>query len=150
MKWLDYIKNIKWLEIIKDYWWILGIISIVIIIYIRIKNRGYFWEDKYGNQLSFKEFMGRWRRGVEGITPVQQSLTSLWSYPLIFGGIITGIIINIINKTWWLLLILCGSLPITIMQIISLYQKYRSQKKAQDAYREAMAQVNTDGLEQHE
>lgn len=152
MIWLEkiisWIKEINWL-VLKDYWFLIVLLLVVGIIIVRIKRRGYFWEDREGNQLSLKEFMERWRKGVEGITPVQQSLTSLWSYPLIFGGLITGIVINIINKTWWILLILAGSFPITIMSVVSLYQKYRSQKKAQDAYEEAMSQVESqDGLSQ--
>lgn len=136
MIWLERILNL-----IKDYWYLIVILLIVTIIIVRNYIRGFVWEDRYGNELNLKEFFQRWRKGVEGVTPVQQTLTSLWGYPLIFGGMITGIVINIINKTWWLLFILVGSLPITLMSVVSLWQKYQSQKAAQEAYEEAMSQM---------
>jgi hypothetical protein len=133
------------LNLLKSYWYLVVILLIVTIIIVRVKARGFFWEDKYGNQLSLKEFLGRWRKGIEGISPVQQSLTSLWGFPLILGGMMTGIVINIINHVWWLVIILIGGFPPTLMSLVSLWQKYQSQKKAQEAYNEAMGQVNHGG-----
>lgn len=111
--------------------WIVLILLILFII-IRTSWRGFFWRDRNGNELSFKDFNKRWLKGVEGITPKQQTVTSLWGFPFIFGGIITGIVISLINKTWWIVLILVGSFPITLMQLVSTYQKYKSQKLAED------------------
>jgi len=102
---------------------------IILIIIIRVKLRGYFWKDKQGNKLSFKEFIKRWKDGIEGITPLQQAKTTLWSYPLVLGGIITGIVIMSLRKEWWLILILSGSLPMTLMGLLSTYQKYKRFKK---------------------
>ena len=127
---------------IIEYWAYLLLILIFAIIYIRVKSRGFFWLDRERNELSFKEFIGRWKKGVEGITPKQQSLTSLWGFPLIFGGIFTGIIINIIHRQYWLILLLVGSLPITIMQVVSLWQKYIAQKKAEEMVKQAMENTN--------
>lgn len=133
------------LNFLKSYWYIIVISLVVLGTIIRVKVRGFFWQDKYSNQLSLKEFLGRWRKGIEGISPVQQSLTSLWGFPLILGGMMTGIIINIINHVWWLCLILVGGFPPTLMSLVSLWQRYQSQKKAQEAYEEAMSQVNQGG-----
>ena len=130
------------LNILKNYWYIIVISLIILGTIIRVKIRGFFWEDRYGNQLSLKEFLGRWRKGIEGISPVQQSLTSLWGFPLILGGMVTGIVINLINHVYWLVLILVGGFPPTIMSLVSLWQKYQSQKKAQEAYEEAMSQAS--------
>lgn len=102
----------------------------------RINQRGFFWLDKDGNKLSFKEFMLRWKRGVEGITPVQSTRTNLWSMIPIFAGIIWGIVITIISKTYWLCLVLLGSLPITTIQFINTWQRYKVQKKVQDTMKE--------------
>ena len=137
---LETIKNFT-----MEFWIYLLIVLIIVSIIIRVKVRGFFWRDKFGNELSFREFMKRWRKGIEGISPVQQSLTSLWGFPLILGGMMTGIVINLLNHVWWLCLILVGGFPPTLMSLVSLWQRYQSQKKAQEAYNEAMEQVNQGG-----
>jgi len=115
--------------------WII-VIGFILIIITRVKLRGFFWKTKDGSELSFKQFMKRWKNGVEGITPLQQTKTTLWSYPLVLGGIITGIIIMILRREWWLLIILCGSLPMTLMGLLSTWQKYIQQKKIYDTMKE--------------
>src|SRR3990172_801306 len=100
------IEIISWL---KNNWKWLIIPAIVLAIIIRTRVRNCFWIDKEGNELSLKEFFQRWGKGIEGISPKQQSLTSLWGYPFILGGTLTGIVINILNNTWWLVIILGGS-----------------------------------------
>jgi len=109
-------------------WEWLIIILFVIIIYARNKKRGYFWKAKDGTKLSFKEFLKRWGNGIQGITPLQQTKTSLLGFPLIFGGTFTGIVIMILRGEWWLVAILSGSLPIVSMQLVSILQKYKTQK----------------------
>ena len=117
--------------------WILLILLCVLIgIRIRIKKRGYFWKAKDGSHLSFKQFFKRWKDGIEGITPIQQTKTSLWSFPLILGGIITGIVIMIYRGEWWLVLILVGSLPPSLMGLLNLWQKYKQQKRIHDTMKE--------------
>ena len=82
-------------------------------------------KDKQGNEITRKEFMQRWKQGIEGITPLQQTTTQIKSTWIIIFGLLAGIIISIMNlKTlWWLLIILTGGLGNTAMQIIGLYQK---------------------------
>jgi hypothetical protein len=115
--------------------WIV-LILFILIVFIRTKKRKYFWKDKQGNELSFKEFMKRWKSGVEGITPIQQTTTTLWSYPLVVGGIGTGIVIMILRREWWLVAILGGSLPMTLMGLLSTWQKYKQQKIISDTMKE--------------
>jgi hypothetical protein len=117
--------------------WTLPIIAIVLLILlIRNKKRGFFWKARDGEQLTFRQFLGRWGKGIEGITPLQQTKTSLLGFPLIYGGTITGIIIMILRKEWWLLLILVGSLPILTMSLVSTLQKYITQKKIYQTMKE--------------
>jgi len=122
----------------KKMWIELGIFAaIVLIIFIRIKSRGYFWEDKYGNKLTFKEFTKRFWKGVEGITPKQQTKTQLISQIPIFAGLIWGAVITFINGTYWLTLILVFALPINFMSFLSNLKKYKTQKKAEELMSEA-------------
>jgi hypothetical protein len=118
-------------------WIILGII--ISLLLLRVLIRGYFWKDRKGNKLSFKEFIKRWKTGVEGTTPLQQTTISLWGFPFIFGGIFTGLVIMFFRGEYWLILILAGSLPITSMQFLSLWQKYKRQKLIDKQMRELNA-----------
>jgi len=102
---------------------------IILIIIIRVKLRGYFWKDKKGNKLSLKEFIKRFKEGVETTNAIQQTKITLWSYPLVLGGITTGLIIMGLRGEWWLVLILSGSLPMTLMGLLSTWQRYKAYKK---------------------
>lgn len=115
--------------------WIIIILFILLVI-IKSKRRGFFWKARDGRELTLKQFLKSWKEGVEGITPIQQTRTTLWSYPLVLGGIITGIIIMIIRREWWLVAILGGSLPMTLMGLLSVWQKYKQQKRIYDTMKE--------------
>jgi hypothetical protein len=119
----------------KSLEWIIPIVLVLIIV-IRVKVRGFFWKARDGTQLTFKQFMKRWKDGVEGITPLQQTKTTLWSYPLVIGGILSGLIIMGLRGEWWLVLILGGSLPMTLMGILSTWQKFKQQKRIHETMKE--------------
>jgi hypothetical protein len=108
---------------------------IFLVLVTRIVVRGYFWKDKQGNKLTFKEFLKRWKDGVETTSPLQQTKINLWSYPLVLGGIITGLVIMGLRREWWLVLILSGSLPMTLMGLLSTYQKYKACKRIDEEIR---------------
>lgn len=81
---------------------------------------------KDGEQISWKEFMSRWKKGIEGINPLQQLKTQLIGTIIILIGLLAGIIICTlgIKNLWWLLLILIGGLFNTVVQLLGQYQKY--------------------------
>ena len=112
---------------------ILGlIISAIFITFIRIRERGFFWRDRKGKELSFKQFKGRFKEGVVNITPLQQTTTSLWSMIPIFAGLLWGMAVTFISGIYWMTLILTFSLPLIFMNFISTLQKFRAQKKAKE------------------
>jgi len=114
---------------------------IVIVVSFFLENRisrGYFWKDREGKELSFKEFLIRWKNGVVNITPLQQTKTSLWSMLPIFFGMLWGITVTFIGGVYWMTLILTFSLPLMFINFIGMYQRYKSQKAAYDAYNEAI------------
>lgn len=84
-----------------------------------------FWKDKQGNKLTFKEFMNRWKQGIEGITPLQQARIQLRGTQITLLGILFGIIVTFLalKTLWWVLIILIGALTNTIAQWIGIYQK---------------------------
>lgn len=128
--------------------WILGMIIVgIFVMIVRNKHRGYTWIARNGEKLTMKQFFKRWGQGIEGITPLAQTKTTLWSFPLVVGGIITGIIIMFFNHQWWLLVLLCGSLPITLMQVVGVYQKYRILKKVDDTIKQIENGMETERQE---
>jgi hypothetical protein len=110
----------------KLYLWIL--IILFILITLRVKIRKYFWKDRAGNKLTFKQFIQRWKVGVQGITPLQSTKTQLMGIWITITGIIAGIVVNILirleNMWWWILIILLGSLILTGIQFLTTLQKY--------------------------
>lgn len=86
-------------------------------------------KDKNGKEVSGKEFMKRWVEGMKAITPLQQTKISLWSNLLVVVGILIGLYSTFILKTWWLFIILLGSLFLVLIQILGLWQKYMALKE---------------------
>ena len=92
-----------------------------------IKRLNYFWKDKEGNELTRSEFMQRWKRGLEGITPLQQNKSQVWSFRIMIIGILAGIVISImgIKDLWWLTIILVGALFNTSIMYLGVWQKVK-------------------------
>ena len=117
----------------------LKIILIVALFIVLLRaSRGYFWKTRSGDKIGFKEFMKRWKTGIIELTPLQQTKITLISFMPIFAGVIWGIVVTFMAETYWLTLILSGSLPITSMQFIGNLQKYKAQRAAEEAMKEAM------------
>ncbi len=93
----------------------------------KIKRFNYFMKDKEGNELSFKEFCARWKKGMEGITPLQQITMQYKSTWIMIIGILCGIVVvgMVIKELWWLLVILVGALFNTVVQQLGTWQKKR-------------------------
>ena len=87
------------------------------------------WTDKDGKKLSSKEFIRRWKDGIERVTPLQQTKIQLMNYTPIFLGITGGIVASFYTKTWWLTIILFGSLGLTLIQALGIMQRYIALKR---------------------
>jgi len=85
--------------------------------------------DKEGNKVSTKEFMTRWKRGIESITPLQQAKVSLIGNIFVIVGVVIGLVTTFIMEVWWLFIILVGSFLLTAMGLISGLQKYFALKR---------------------
>ena len=117
-------------------WIIMAVLFIIIVLGIRNKKRGYFWKKKDGTQLKMKEFFKEWKNGIMESTPLQQTRISLFAFMPLFAGILWGMAVTFLGKTYWLTLILLGSLPLTSIQFLSTLQKYKAQKKIEETMRE--------------
>jgi len=84
-----------------------------------------FWKDKQGNELTFKEFMSRWKKGIEGVTALQQLKMQINSMYIMIIGLICGIVITLIapGRLWWLTIILFGGLFNIVIQYLGVWQK---------------------------
>ncbi len=84
-----------------------------------------FWKDKQGNKLTYKEFIGKWKKGIEGITPLQKIKTQITATRISLLGIFLGLIITSIayKQLWWIAIILLGALINTGVQYLGLAQQ---------------------------
>lgn len=87
------------------------------------------WKDKKGKDVSGKEFIERWKGGIERVTPIQQLKVSLFGYTIIVAGILFGLVSTYIASLWWLFTILSGSLIVTGVQVLGTYQRFLMLKK---------------------
>lgn len=129
------------IEFLKSYGGLLLLFLIVFYIVAKTLLRGFFWKiKKTGEELSFKQFFKLWRKGVDGVTPIQQSFSQVLGTWIVLSGILCGIIVNLLvrlkNVWWWLTVILTGSLLLTIMQQIGALQKYWRIKEVEKVRKE--------------
>lgn len=84
-------------------------------------------KDKFGNEVTWKEFGSRWKKGMEGITPIQQTITQLWFTWIVVIGIVFGMVVCLfaIKTLLWLFIVLLGALGNTLVQLLGLWQKKR-------------------------
>lgn len=89
-----------------------------------------FWTDKQGKKLTRKEFFQRWKEGIEGVNPYQQTKAQMNSTIIILIGIVCGIVVTsfIAKQMWWLIIILVGALFNTLIQLLGIRQKAKALK----------------------
>lgn len=92
--------------------------------------------DKEGNYLTTKEFLERWKKGIQKVTPLQQTKISLQGVILVLIGVVVGIVSSFMTGIWWLLIILCGSLFLTVINLIGTLQRYYSLKEIEKQFNE--------------
>jgi len=95
-------------------------------------------KDKSGKQLTWKEFMARWKQGILKITPHQQSkITYKNTYIMLF-GVLAGFVSTLffLKTLWWLSIILLAAFVNTIILQIGNYQKYQLLKSIETMKRE--------------
>lgn len=131
---------------IKEYWEWFVIVLFFLIVIIRIKVRGFFWKARNGAELTLRQFFKSWGKGIEGITPLQQSKSQMVGTWIVITGIIAGIMINILtrieNQWYWITIVLLGSLIISSISMIGLYQKYKIQKRVEQTMKELDGKEN--------
>ena len=84
-----------------------------------------FWTDKSGDKISYNDFMSRWKAGMRGITPFQQTKMQLNSTYIMLIGILCGFVITLFNlkNLWWLTIILGAAFFNTGVSALGLWQK---------------------------
>jgi len=110
-------------------------------------------KDKQGNKITFKEFKKRWKNGMQEVTQLQISKQTLNSTYIVLLGLVCGIITTALtrvkNMWWWVLIILVGSLFLTVLQQIGNYQKYFNLKKVDDTMKQLekeLEETKKDGI----
>ena len=70
----------------------------------------------------------RWVEGMKAVTPLQMSRINMISYAFILIGLLIGVFSAMNTKTWWLLVVLVGSLLVTLVAYLGLWQKHHTLK----------------------
>lgn len=72
----------------------------------------------------------RFKAGVKAATPLQLAKIELSGQFLILIGILIGIYATFTSRTWWLLIILIGSLIVTSTGLFARLQRFKLLKDA--------------------
>ena len=121
------------------------IFFILFVLILRVLVRGFFWKTRSGEKLTFKQFMKRWKVGLEGVTYMQQLKMQIWGIWVNILGLVLGIIVMSISRPqnlwWWLLIILSAGLFLVIVGLIGVLQKYWIQKRIDQTIKELNKEV---------
>jgi hypothetical protein len=88
-------------------------------------------KDKKGNSYTWKEFLVKFKKGIEGITPLQQIKSQINGTYLMLTGLSCGIVVLAFafKKMWWVEIILIAGLFNTFISLIGLIQKKKVLEK---------------------
>jgi hypothetical protein len=92
---------------------------------------------KTGEVVSWSEFFSQWKKGMEGITPLQQTVSVQFGQFVSMVGIIWGFIFSLIIKQWWLAVILLGGAIVLGVQILGNWQKKQILKQMDKLIKQA-------------
>ena len=95
---------------------------------MRALNKIPFYKDTQGNKLNLEEFLGRWKQGLQSVTPLQQVKIQIKGNWIVIIGVLAGIVMSsLAAKTlWWLMIILFGGLFNVIVQQLGTWQKKKA------------------------
>lgn len=77
---------------------------------------------KTGEQVSFKQFLSEWKKGITNMNPLQQNTSMLFGQLTSLIGVIWGIIFSLIIGYYWMMVILIGGLIVLGTQVLGAYQ----------------------------
>ena len=91
-------------------------------------------KTKAGEKITWKEFMKRWGKGIEGITPLQKLKTQLLGTKISLLGMILGLGVSIYGweNLWWVGIILIGAIINTGVQYLGFKQQLNMLNKMED------------------
>ena len=110
------------------------------------------FKDKEGNKLTSKEFIDKWKVGIENITPLQKTKTQLTGTKITLLGLVLGLCVTIYGwkNLWWVAIILVGAILTTGVQYLATKQQKKLYQDIEDKFKEATedeVEISLDGKE---
>lgn len=90
-----------------------------------------------GEWKTIREFLSEVKEGMEKVTPLQQTIVTLWGIFISIIGIVWGIIFSIGIGYKWMALILVGGLIVAIFQFLGNWQRKQVLDRMEAAYQMA-------------
>lgn len=93
------------------------------------------WKDKEGNSLTTKEFLSRWKQGIDNITPMQRLRNEKRGTAITLLGFIVSFAAVIWKRdtigvlSYGLILIFLGSIITTGLKYLALRAQYKFMEK---------------------
>lgn len=102
-----------------------------------IWNKKILTKPRTKEKVSIKQFFKEVKQGMEKVTPLQQSIITLWGLVISIIGIIWGIIFSIRIGYKWMAVILVGGLIVALMQLLGTWQRKTILKRMEQANEQA-------------
>jgi len=91
-------------------------------------------KTKEGEKITWKEFMSRWKKGIEGITDEQRLKAQLSGINIQMLGVFFGLIVTglALESLWWVFIILVGAFTVVLTQRLGVKQQLNLLKKLRE------------------
>ena len=93
-------------------------------------------KTRSGERITWREWFKRWGKGIEGVTPIQQTKASLSGLLMVIIGILWGMIVTFFTGPGWMFLCLLGSQVATLMGFLANWQKFKHLDRMRIALKE--------------
>ena len=95
-----------------------------------------FWKTKLGEELTFSQFIKKWKEGINkaiiDVTPIQRLESNIFFVKTMILGFFLGLCVSLYNNTWWLAIILFGGLGLNIIQYKTFKQQLNIFKQIEE------------------
>ena len=88
-------------------------------------------KTKDGEKITWKEFVSRWKKGIEGITDEQRLKAQLSGINIQMLGVFFGLVVTglALETLWWVFIILFGAFIVVLTQRMGIKQQLNLLKK---------------------
>lgn len=99
------------------------------------------WKKLFTGEIKFRVLVKDMKRGMEQVTPLQQTIIIQFGQLISLAGVLWGIVFSLMIEYYWMMVILIGAVIILGVQMLGNWQRKVMFKKQKEIYDNATLEV---------